>query len=495
MDITDDAATAYFDCPYKAYLTMCGEEGYESDYQLMVKESRGEFAARATDKLIREFGTIGSQSGVNIPPYDLHEGPSVLIGPTVKHGPFKFRLDALMREPIRNVASGSGYVPVLFTHESVVRKNHRLFLAFAGAVLGEIQNARPVIGLIMYGDTCRRTRVNIASKYDREVSKALLDIREMATEELKPQATLSRACSLCLFQDRCVAEVTARDDLSLLRGISGKEIEGFHRKGIFTVNQLSYTFRPRRKRRRAAKSDSRHQYPLQAMAIRDQKVYVLQKPNLPNPATRVYVDLEGGSNARHVYLVGALVVQSGESRMHSFWADNDAEEVTAFEQLVNLLQSLDAPCVLHYGSYESCFFGRMMKGACAPTTCEPLDHSVNVLSAIYGSVYFPVYSNGLKEIGAFLGCSWSGPRPSGLQSLAWRKNWEQTSNASIKQKLILYNQDDCTGVLRITDPVSEALLNEGNRRAILQEHLQQNLKSGHQWGPHSRRRDVRQTAT
>jgi hypothetical protein len=37
--------------------------------------------------------------------------------------------------------------------------------------------------------------------------------------------------------------------------------------------------------------------------------------------------------------------------------------------------------------------------------------------ALYGKVYFPVRSNGLKDIGHFLGAQWTAPNASGLQSL------------------------------------------------------------------------------
>ena len=41
--------------------------------------------------------------------------------------------------------------------------------------------------------------------------------------------------------------------------------------------------------------------------------------------------------------------------------------------------------------------------------------SVNLLSLIFAQVYFPTYSNGLKEIARFLGFEWTDPfilRPS-----------------------------------------------------------------------------------
>ena len=56
-----------------------------------------------------------------------------------------------------------------------------------------------------------------------------------------------------------------------------------------------------------------------------------------------------------------------------------------------------------------------------------LDKAVNVLSVIHACVYFPTFSNGLKDVGRYLGCTWTDEDASGLQSLVWRARWEQTS--------------------------------------------------------------------
>jgi hypothetical protein len=43
--------------------------------------------------------------------------------------------------------------------------------------------------------------------------------------------------------------------------------------------------------------------------------------------------------------------------------------------------------------------------------------SVNLLSVIYGQVYFPTFSNKLKDIGQFLGAKWNGPVKSACRAL------------------------------------------------------------------------------
>src|SRR5262249_23096999 len=79
------------------------------------------------------------------------------------------------------------------------------------------------------------------------------------------------------------------------------------------------------------------------------------------------------------------------------------------------------------------------------------DRLVNVASSVYGKVYFPVRSNGLKPLGRFLGATWSDPQASGLQSLAWRQRWELTRDEPLKQSLLRYNREDCAAVRLLVD--------------------------------------------
>jgi len=68
---------------------------------------------------------------------------------------------------------------------------------------------------------------------------------------------------------------------------------------------------------------------------------------------------------------------------------------------------------------------------------------INLLSVIFAQVYFPTYSNGLKDIAGFLGFEWTDPSASGLQSIVWRSRWEESGTHTDQGKLIAYNAEDC----------------------------------------------------
>lgn len=94
-----------------------------------------------------------------------------------------------------------------------------------------------------------------------------------------------------------------------------------------------------------------------------------------------------------------------------------------------MLAKVQNPVLIHYGSYETTFFKRMCDRYGFPpeqsSAVRALKTSVNPLSVIFAKIYFPTFSNGLKDIGHFLVVTWDSPVRSGLQSLAVRLDWDQ----------------------------------------------------------------------
>src|SRR5262249_52666276 len=159
----------------------------------------------------------------------------------------------------------------------------------------------------------------------------------------------------------CRVQAEKDDDLSLLGGMGEKEILKLNRKGIFTVAQLSCTFRLRKKGKRVRRQRQPHYFALQAAAIRDKKIYLLKPSPLPASPVRIYLDIEGDAERGFVYLLGMLVVESGSESWHSFWADSKDDERTIFQQMLEIISKYDDFTIVHYGSYETSFLKRMQK--------------------------------------------------------------------------------------------------------------------------------------
>ena len=176
-------------------------------------------------------------------------------------------------------------------------------------------------------------------------------IAELLATEAPSDLALNRHCLECQFRNHCRGKAIEKDDLSLLGDLSVKEREKLRNKGIFSVIQLSYTFRPRRRPKRLRHKAEKYHHALKALAIREKKIHLVGTPELKiEGGTPVYLDVEGLPSQDFYYLIGARVRNAEGARMHSFWAETVAEEGEIWRKFLHLLVSIERPVLIHYGS-------------------------------------------------------------------------------------------------------------------------------------------------
>jgi hypothetical protein len=110
--------------------------------------------------------------------------------------------------------------------------------------------------------------------------------------------------------------------------------------------------------------------------------------------------------------------------------------------------------VVHFGRYEKDFVREMIQRYGldgGPSEAELLSRLFDVHGAIRTNVFFPVFSNGLKEIASFLEFHWQGSVRSGIESIVWRHKWEECRDATMKEALLRYNHEDCLAVMAVFD--------------------------------------------
>ena len=324
------------------------------------------------------------------------------------------------------------------------RKHDKLLLAFCGLALAHLQGNQVPFGKIVHGPKYAITKVHLANLLPtaKQTLKAIMDLQSNSDP---PPLRLSDHCAICEFNQHCHAAAVTQDDLSLLRGIREKQIIKLNNKGIFTVTQLSYTYRPRRTRQATTKHNLKHHHALQALALRTKTIYVARRPELPLQLPRLYLDIEGIPDRSFYYLIGVHVNSGSANRYHPLWADAECDEETIWNSFLHIVDALDDFTLFHYGSFDVQALKRMHRRyGGGEALCERLFPACfNVLTLIYSRVYFPTYSNGLKSIASHLGFKWTDDTATGLHTIVWRHHWENTRDNGLKQKLITYNHEDC----------------------------------------------------
>jgi len=449
--ITSDIIQSYLICKYKGHLKLNGECETKSDYEAMTTAASQASREEALAQLVARFGEGDTCRATAITTATLKQRKALLIDVSLDDDAMSLRIDGLKR-----VAGTSGlgdyhYLPLLHNHGDKVGRPEKLMLAGFGLSLAGPQGLRPAFGQVIRGPEGGLRKVRLDAKLYRQAEQVLDEVKRLQGGGNPPRLVLNGHCQICEFRQRCRMEAEKADDISLLRGVGEKELQKYHRKGIFTLTQLSCTFRSRKKGKRVKRAGHVRYPALQALAIREKKVHVYGTPDTPNKPVQIFLDVEGNEGGSLAYLLGLIVSEGDAQQTHSFWADSPADEVRVFDAFLDLLDGREDFALFHYGSYETKLLTRMRKAVKRKGLVDRvLRNSVNVLSAIHACVYFPTFSNGLKEVGGYLGFTWSAANASGLQSLVWRARREQSQDQSWKEKLVTYNAEDCSALMKVT---------------------------------------------
>jgi len=450
MTITQEIFEAYLHCPTKCHLVGHGVEA----------ECAPLFSSTEGDDAFRREGVSRMSTGVATE--EILIGLPTLVALKQKHyrmivdcglltPRFSARLHGLHLLNRDRRAAKKEYRPFRFVFTERVSVVDRMLLAFDALVFSQISGTLPVAGEIIHGREYSSTEIPLASLY-RRVNAILERISEQLAKPTPPEPVLNKHCAECQFARRCSQIAKDRDDLSLLSKMHQKERQRFHERGIFTVTQLSHTFRHRR---RASK---KHDHTLQALAIRKNQIHVIGKVTFTTLGTPVYIDVEGDPDRGFYYCIGIRFKSAGAGVQRSFWADDPTEERKMWTECLAVLGTIENARLVHYGSFEKSFLRQMKKRYPTAGSANLLDRlmesAVNLLAIVYAQVYFPTYSNSLKDVAKYLGFSWSEPTASGLMALHWRRQWERFRGPALKRKLLSYNAEDCAAAEIVAQALS-----------------------------------------
>ena len=265
MLITNEVIESFLHCQYKSFLKCCGNAGEKTDFEILQEQIKDHLLSNLSEIMVSKQKTlITPHSPIN----------SILLGQKfdcvfksqVTLDGVQLNIDLLERISNQPDHHKLSFVPAwLFPNENI-SKRERMIITCFGILLKDIHEIDPEFGKIFYGKRLQ----SITLKYDDLLEEAQ-NILGRIHSNLTPKFYLNKHCSVCEFNKSCRELAEQQDHLSMLGGITPKEIKRFNNKGIFTVKQLSYTFRPRRNRKKRIIYTKPHSFELQALAIREKK--------------------------------------------------------------------------------------------------------------------------------------------------------------------------------------------------------------------------------
>ena len=281
--ITSAILESYVVCPYKAYLKHAGHCGTISEYEAVLQTFSSDVKERGTQRILRQHPERSIVSGQPLTTAALKRGPLFVLDTTVEDDRFFLSLHGLKKVPGSSPLGAFLYLPIVFHEAQHVHKEQRLILALYSVVLTQYQGTVSTSGIIWHGRDGQTTRVQLTQEIPK-AEQILGDLKKGIGLDQPPPLILNDHCQICEFRQRCYEQAVQEDTLSLLRGMSGKEIKGYNRKGIFTVTQLAHTFRPRRKSKRAKQETQPTIVCAAGLSHPRQRIYVIGQANAPAEA-------------------------------------------------------------------------------------------------------------------------------------------------------------------------------------------------------------------
>jgi predicted RecB family nuclease len=459
MFISEHNIKDYLDCPMKPKLRASGippsdpELGEYSDRIIARFRSAQRAAVEARwrkERLPMRVSTVEAYR---------RTGAKILFDCPIEAGQIRTVVHGIERILCNRSGTPEHQIPIRFVSRSKTIHDDRILLAFDALAIATETGQTPRFGWLIYGQTPKFAKISMTASMLRQ-AKSVMEGALALPEHCQDDApAIGKQCADCEFRTHCRDIAKESDDLALILGMSTKEKKRLHAKGIFTVNQLSYTFRLRRCKKNSDSVYNKRHHALTALAIHQQKIYVLGEPRFDLGHTPVYLDVEGIPDLESYYLIGASYFRDGELAHVAFWADDSSEESVIWKKFLAFLTSLDNPTLVHYGGYEKQFLRNMAQRYPDETPDQTfvgrlIEKSCNILSTVFSHVYFPAYSNGLKDVVRFLGYVWADPTMSGALASIRRLRWEQTKEPQIKQGLIEYNADDCRALVALAKSLS-----------------------------------------
>jgi predicted RecB family nuclease len=455
--ITSETVVAYLRCPRESYFLMFTEKrGNIHPYIHHIIKQRASHRSRFLANL-RQGNSIARKyqnaSDLKIP-------DGILTDVVLTSERFEASCDVLVT-PAKGRKSKHNYHQLtLITGTHLVSEAQKIELGYASYVLGKTAPVRPPSGKIISLDG-KPHRITLAPIY-KKLNLILSTIQSWNQETPVPPPILNRNCPSCRFHDECHSDALEIDHLSLLGGMSAREIERQNDRGFFTTKQLSYTYRPRKQRKDQENRIPKYHHSLKALALGEKRTYVVRRPEQPRSKTQIFLDIEGVPDRGSYYLIGLLIREKNSHKKINLWADSEDDEKKIWSEFQLIVEQYDDFVIYHYGDYDARALRHLARkfGASSVTVAAISNRLINVLSLIYGSIYFPTYGNGLKEVASFLGAKWSQESASGLMSVVWRFQWEETREDALRQKLIDYNVEDCHALEVVAEKVRKILANE-----------------------------------
>ncbi len=235
MQINNEILNDFITCQYKAYKKSKGQTGTISDYQILYNQLRENKKENFERTISEDKNIISSNSLFDNIIYK--EGISLNL--KFANENIDLTIDGIEFTSKKNI------IPLFITPFEKVTKTDKIFVALQATFIEKEFNLHIENCKIVSGINLKQSKLKVSS-FTKPIKKLVGELNKILSNTNPPVFFKNNHCQVCEFQNSCLEKLVERDDLSLLTALKPKEILQKNNRGVFSVKQLSYSFRPKK---------------------------------------------------------------------------------------------------------------------------------------------------------------------------------------------------------------------------------------------------------
>lgn len=303
----------------------------------------------------------------------------------------------------------------------------------------------------------------IADSMWQEYDKCLETARKIAKQEIKTNPALSSDCKFCHWRSFCFEALKEKNDLSLIPDL-GRARRDTMVNHVGSVSKLananlgnfirgSKTIFPRI----GITSLQKFQERAKLLIHPNPSPYLKKTISLPEINLELFFDIETDPFRNICYLHGFIERQKRDNNTEKyryFFAENPTpeDEKRTFAEAWAYVQTCLPCAIYYYATYEKTHWRKLQEKYPDIVSKEEIENLFNSESTIdlYNDMVrkteWPTHDHSIKTLALYLGFEWRDQSPSGAESIEWYHQWVEQKLSEIKQRIIEYNEDDCTAM-------------------------------------------------
>ena len=340
-----------------------------------------------------------------------------------------------------------------------LRESQMLQAALYNRVLGLVQSYEPPVFQIVNGEF-ELVEVTMAEVEER-LDIVLEEVREIIAG--KPVDFCYGAAGWP-WESYVDGQAIAANDVSLIVGVGASVRKNLVKDGYATLKSIAEADESELVSVKGLGPISAKKMRVSAQSIQSRKP--LRRGDLDDifrGKTEVFFDFEGAlaqdrfeTSTQVNYLIGVVYRSDGSGGEYKpFFADRFELEGENLSEFMDWAVSLEDPVFYHWHHYERTHLVKMSErwGENPQKVDFVLDRMVDLSPWVTNGYAFPAYGESLKDIAKSLGFRWQQEDVSGVGSIALYENFVNSGGADqgSKEKIVVYNMDDCFATMYIYD--------------------------------------------